>query len=554
MDATDRDERPRGYLPLERRRTAPIFALDPDALQRSARHSFGLAADEPPPAALLDAIVHALGFSGDFHGYLRRGFPTLADFLREHGLHTPADLFRPQALATREALAGRFFCAGRPLPRRVFLGTDGFDADIFAPICEERQHPARVRALGPVALREAVMSDVSALRYFAYLELRRTNCWMNDLNVLGDILLDPRTGEGPVPILYFNPSVSADERRTDRADAILALEWTRRALDTFEVGWLEVLPFNRDLIVLRGRDGRYDFVVRDLRDAPPPGPPFADHGDPRDLPDSVCVEHRHRRDDWFARGRWRAREAHEAETYFYARGHSSRDYSHDKVLTDYLRATGKLPAPGSIVRPLGTCPPGFCELRIAGRAVFVSDLVTVGEYSAFAARTGYFERRRGADPWLSVNDEPPVMPVAGHWFDALAYLAELERNLGAHARLPTIDEYLHLHPGPPAQAEPEGDANGVDLIESRPGWIAGARFRPGLVWRAGAGGLRFACGLRFGEWLGEHAGACAAAIGTWDLTAIYSPGDSVRRGYFPADNLGLYKCCKIGFRVCIDAA
>ncbi len=160
------------------------------------------------------------------------------------------------------------------------------------------------------------------------------------------------------------------------------------------------------------------------------------------------------------------------------------------------------------------------------------------------------------------------------WYDALAFARWVEQTRQRPVRLLRAAEYAQLHPGALSETEYRpcprfGDpcewrlAEGcVDSVLSdgtrrdRWGWIGGveqARFRANLNWKAGAGGVPFLVNIGFGEWLFEHHESTAAAVHTVHLRGIHD-GYPVERDFFPATSWGMYRCCKIGFRLCYDTS
>jgi hypothetical protein len=66
-------------------------------------------------------------------------------------------------------------------------------------------------------------------------------------------------------------------------------------------------------------------------------------------------------------------------------------------------------------------------MRVLERTLYVADLITVGEYRAMLAETGYLDRRApGSEDWHRANDTaevPPDAPVGATWHDAQAFCA-----------------------------------------------------------------------------------------------------------------------------------
>lgn len=561
------------WLPLRDGHAVPIEGLLPDDLKAAAKAVRQGPGREIQHTTLLNAVVKALGFEGGFPGYLREGAQRVKRFLRENDLHTPRNLFNSEFNSyslSREALSGRLFHSGRPMPRRVWLGGDGFDWD---PIIPAAQHylPNRERwwEISSRTLEqnfELVRNDASLLP----MVLARGSSEVDSgTNLLGDVLLEPRDGTGAVIETYWQNDYSPAENRersTRNAHSVMAL--FRTWIEQSPLGWVDVLPLTDKLAILRGRDGGWDFVFADLRKYPPPAPPFQGTLGSQDVPVGLWQAEAIEEAREYARfGAWRSMESHRAEEFFYASGGKVAEYpGTQEVLHRYLRSTGDLPSlPPKYV---STCPEGWVPVVADGKRLFVSPLVTIADFERFLTASGYGDRRTVRASLEDANGQDPKhLPVTVTWFDALAYAAWIESAQQLPARMLRVDEYLAVHPGalPPRYRRRVEDGC-VDFTwsDGRPltHWKVGddygyiqlkARFREQLPWRQGRGGLLFLCSDSFGEWLMEHVGNSAAAINTNDLEAIIDRQSSPKRHFFLADDWGAYQACKIGFRLCVDA-
>ncbi|MCG8423384.1 MAG: SUMF1/EgtB/PvdO family nonheme iron enzyme [Proteobacteria bacterium] len=566
-DATE-NRSARMYLLLRDRHAVPITDLAPERLKQSVK-SKSESLDVPiRHTTALNAVAKGLGFRGGFPGYIRRGYSQVCAFLEKHGMRQRADLFSnslafAHCFATREALSGRLFHSGKSLPRRVFLATDGFDSDIFAPAGEAFHHAPHYRRMSRHELEARAETEPRALhlliaRYHWQAAIPHTV-----INLLGDAIVDPSLGEGIVYKLYwesdYDPCKQEQEREELRASWVLV----RRALEQSECGWIDVLPFNDNLAFLCGRNGAYDFVFRNLRSTPPPPLPCHPHLDADDVPTALWRSQGAMiAADYYRLDQWRDQEDHLAEEHYYATGGRVRRYpGWASVKCAYLEATDRSSALPNCQPE--SCPSGFTKVVVGGRLVYASQLVTIGQFRRFAERSGYLERRRSVTRWEDANGDPEHLPVAVTWYDAQAYIRHVEETLGYEARLLTRAEYRALHPGAESRARNRVTEGCVQCYhgDGKPvtWWGVGsdygpiqfiARFKPDLPWRDGPGGVRFLCSDGFGEWLADHEGTFAAAINTRDLGGMGECRDMVDLSRFPADSWGSYQVCKIGFRVC----
>lgn len=565
------EKRSSRWLPLRDGHAVPIEGLLPEEIKAAAKAVHQGPGPEIRHTTLLNAIVKALGFSGGFPGFLREGAPHLERVLREQGLKAPRNLFDSEFnryALSREALAGRLFHSRRPMPHRVWLGGDGFDWDPIVPVAQSylpnRERWWEVKSRPLKENLKLLEKDASILPMVLANEFSEVNA---GTNLLGDVLLQPRDGTGAVIQTYWQNDSSSEEREQKTRDALSVMTLFRTWIEQSPLGWVDVLPVTDKLVLLRGREGGWDFVFADLRAHPPPVQPFAHMLAPDDVPAGLWQDEVITAREYNRSGAWRDMESHRSEEFYYASGGKASEYpGGTEILHRYLLSTGGMrPLPRRHVKG---CPKGWVSVIADGKRLFVSPLVTISEFECFLAANGYRERRMVRSPLEDANGQDPKhLPVAVTWFDALAYAAWIESTQSLPVRMPRVDEYLVIHPGAlPTTYNRRVEDGCIDSVwsDGRPltRWKVGddygrneltSRFRDTLLWRQGQGGLAFLCSDSFGEWLMEHAGDSAAAINTNDLEAIVERNTSPKRGFFLADDWGAYQACKIGFRLCVES-
>lgn len=512
----------------------PIDDLSPEKLKESARRAIRF--NGAPPLrhqGVLNAIAQAFGAHAGWAGYSAL-FRTLNAFLRRHeltqlgNLHCPVD---PVMIAPcgRRALADRLFESGEPKPDRLCLGLQ-FDWWSIAPIENSRKQTpvfaGGVEKIGP--------DWVYGLR----------SAW----NLLGDALVEPQRRPDALPVQLYRPNHQPIEHfATEVARARAAARYMRRILDNEPDAFVDVLRFNERVCILRGPNGWYDVVYRDCRDGPPPtfmGEPCVDM---QDVPLALVLNSRF--DHWYyrERGRWAEADWHAAEVDFYREGGTTQNYPRS-VLEVHLTRLGQWqPTPA---RAHGTPPDWMSSvLQPDGSTLWVSDLVTVGQFNAFLA-TGYGTRREHAHPrpWgadLEVangtldDDQPAAMTGCDAW----AYCAYMERKLNLPVRPLSIAEYRYLRRDLPAQP-----------LQVRPGdWDAQDPQVPlpqALPISTTPDGIRFVTHTSVGEWLLERWNDGIAAVDTATLNSARAP-TPLDRDLFPGRSWGRYKRIRIGLRICV---
>ena len=336
-----------------------------------------------------------------------------------------------------------------------------------------------------------------------------------------------------------------------------------------QVGWAKVLPFNDNLIFLKGEHGEYDFVFRNLRNDKSPLPAFSKGLSIGDVPDSFWQNDLFPFKYYYSEDQWDRMLRHEAEIKYYDDGGQRTDYPGlDEVLKNYLqwpRNASKALRNDSTLsgfRPVNTLDGNRLHVQV--------NPVTIGEFKRFMNDSDYgYNQRRYSDlecPWEPANLDSPGLPACVTYYDALAYANWLGKRHNIPFRLLRIEEYKEIHPyseiagDKDVQKENSGidfrlpDGTSVNVFERMPSetWTqVEAHFKEELHWRTGSDDVQFLMSRDCGEWLFEHRGTDAAAIRTKNLRGIRG-GHNVIRDFHPMASWGKYKGCKIGFRLCFE--
>jgi hypothetical protein len=543
--------------------------------------------------ALQTALAVTLGARSYDH-WREVELPRIQAFLAENGMSHPADLInwssRPGVAGalTAQRLAERFFNSGLPLPKRLFTGAGSM---LFA-----------ARGCGRVALQELAGKDMyydeERLEYCVqrenevllrtydlrgrgpgtpeFLDLTGRMFLLNAVseyvggmyNLLGDNLSDPIQA----PPVFTSYNTSPEDDTLDRR----IFELFRREIEQNAEGWVDVLPMpgNDNLIFLKGRDGRFDWVVRDQRDKPFTANPFHPIFKSDELPSAMQASKLAAR-LYFTKGEWRERLEHLAESRHYAEGGSTENWpGYDKLILRELIAEATYLPP----RPLdGPQDDGFTAHRLKDRCLMVSPLVTVDEFWRFYEHSEWRRIRadRLAKAGVEIESDLAAVnlhdaadaPVSVTWFDAVAYCRHVEKETGLPVRLLDVEEWRAIAPPPARDIVKDGwgsltwvvtggdGRTATDSAHRYPeacpnggGWL---RFGKDLTWAANQEGLQFLSVVDFGEWLGDyksgHAAAANAATGRALMTG------PLERDRCAAHLTMRYKGLKVGFRLCYVA-
>lgn len=539
-----------GWMLLRDGHAVPITGLEPDALKSARGGTIEREGISLKHTSGLNAIVHSLGFDGDFGDYRHHHYPRLERLLEEHGLTRRIDAFdvpsNCMSFGTmrfmRRALADRLFLGPAPMPRRVFTGYD-HDWEVWEALRYEAHYAHNWMRADDAFASE----DIEKLRRWVY--RHRLLGTFHAFNFRGDQFLDPGAPEGYALNYYAPTTASHTDHDLERRRIVQVLRALRQVLDQRAEGWFEIIQVTNNLVVLKGRNGGYDLLWRNLRTSPPPvvtsasSPAFGRHA--MDLPVRFLGEQEFELWQYYRQGAWEEDERHKAEEHYYREGglsgpaHPGVEVVHRR----YLEATGKYSNRGSLPAS-AILLDGFRRVRgPSGQPLLVSDLITIAEMREMMTESGYADRRTG-DRWEPGNEDDDARPTAATWYDAQAFCAHMERRHGVHVRLPRLDEYRTWFPVPETRDEQMFDEIAPRVVEQLEPWSgvlnepARCRLAATLPWRTSRDGLRTIDALDAAEWLDAHE-IVATPVSTY---------------FMGRDSWGAYKRARVGFRLVIEVA
>lgn len=455
-DSLKSTERRLGYLLLRDGHAIPLRGISPDDIKEGAKHRV-LHPDVDPlkHRQTLNAIVDRLGFAGDFGTYLHKSWKDFQYFLEKHrcthqvGVF-PMDhggcidlCFADHGGPSPRELADRIFVGPREQrPRRVFLGY-GVDWSAWDS-GNGHQIPA-------AAIRSINASPEVAAQLGEDLFRRR-------LDLMGQWgFLDDKLVHGPLNTIvdksYWELRYGPEERAKKHAKTFAAVRAFRAVFDAQSEGWVDVLPYNDRLVVLRAHDGGWDLLWRNYRETEPPKPDdVADSYElaVADLPSRLMSESDLLRAIHFRQEFWDEDEAHKAEQAFYDQGGSMMERqltTSADVRRTWLTEQCIWPSPER-AKWAGPLPRGFHLVEIGDRKLAVSDLIDLASFRQMLVETGFGERQsERREPWDRANEGvSDEAPVGASWVDAQAYCAWRERQLGVSLRLLTQKELRAIRP------------------------------------------------------------------------------------------------------------
>ncbi|MGD9969466.1 MAG: hypothetical protein AB7S65_03355 [Sulfuricurvum sp.] len=570
-------------VPLKNQ-TARLVAVSVDSLELSKIKQSHKSVDIPiKPTTFYNCVVQAFGVSNwsEYESFYKN---EIVPFCAKYGLDTEfyapdQGIYLLDGKFTYRSVADRFFFSDRPIPKAIFTG---YHCDIDH---EHFYNPSVVfgkpaKSYAEVASKANVDLLIPHNHQLNYLGVFK--------NLLGDVFIRNHSDEDDRYIATSYPK-NGDKYATTNSMIEEAKELKNLLLQCSK-GWIEVIPFNDNLIFLKAPNGVYDFVFKHLRDSDfddkSPYRPYLNHNR---IPSVMNETYDFARWLYFGRKEddskknaedtrrsfWLEEVQHQVDIDFYESGgeihpgyeHLLKNYYEKRREYRYKRKS----------RTYQYQLPGFREVKLfSGKVLYVSDLITIGEFAEFYdhespdIKSYREERHPSNDIWETVNYEPDTYPVAATYYDAVAYCRWFEMKHKAPVRLLAASEWFELFDNP----FKVDDLNGLnrwsdDLICFTPAnddieditnprndfQEIYVRFKnpPEII--SQNNGLQLCINHHFSEWLLEFNGHNAAMVTPAlmkPLTLSFLSGDELSTPSFLATSTGKYKYQKIGFRICYE--
>ena len=601
-----------GYLPLKKFHILSVFGLEPELIKQSV-DSVSRDREKIGHCTLLNALVHSLGFKGGFSGFLDAYEQILKPFMEDHNLSQYADLIEPRFPCDgtsrlkhqRQDVSDRLFYGDNSIPDKIFTGynfsydqyfDDGigiynfeidrsdyglhqnpYDGNDSSNVDVALQNPTLQVPLKSKQLNTRSLIDIVIGGDLFYIQA--------GFNLLGDQLIHPREKEPVFQIYDTNQSALSESLIHCNKKMSLFI----RRIEEVNQGWIKVLPFNENLIFLKGENGEYDFLFKNQRDEEFEHQIYEPYLKRADVP-KFDDEYHFKRWFYFEFKGNRQQQLHQAETEYYFSGGSTRNYPGTEELlkrslfNDYAKTLVDLRSSIEL--------PNYQKVRLEnGKYLMVSDLITIEDFKEFSisnssyleGRTKLFEQKCLLDNLDSVNaDENTALPVSLTWYDVMAFISWFNRKNKVETRLLTYDEFLEISPfsekiddhsglsfySPPIQKTFKGetsfigqrneefeynclsfyDENG-DKIVGHPPYMEEELFQKiqlkfEYVTYLENQGLKFIDSKNFGEWLNDKTYVCCKTL-TGFYNYIAKPTPALK-------STGKSKGRKIGFRLCYE--
>jgi hypothetical protein len=575
---------PKSYLPFKNCHIVAIDGISPEKLKISAK-KIQKDREKISHTSILNFIAKSLGIKGGFSEYAKVYEEEILPFMDKHGLKQHVDLIKPRNVGftcitlkiSKQSLSERLFTSGLPLPQRVFTG---YDFNYASSISDGfhyfnsnlRRSDESLFGLKRGLAFETILSNVEIARLHGDEvipgDLGYSDRLLKDyvlggydfnldagFNLIGDDLVFPRNQKSVIQT--YNDDMLGDEYENSLKANCLIMNLFRERIGEEGCGWVEIIPFNENLVFIKGGGGQFDIIFKNLKEKDFKHTFMGGNLKISDVPYFVS-DYSFKRWSYFDYKGWHEKDNHESECHYYNTGGKAGDHPGCyEILVSYFNDIDLYKRES---RKFKVCRDGFIEL--SSKEICISNLVSIKNFYEFLNERDDYSAYRNGDDVLAVNADPDnSMPVACTWFDALAYCKWYSDKFEIPVRLLSSNEYISLR----------GDTLGLSIKDSscedliyidptdgkaflkHPPYMNEDKFQAlKVIFREDIGVLNFENGLSFlnsndfSEWMSDK-----TCIRSASLKSFYG-NDNIIRSSPPLGSSGKYKHQKIGFRICYD--
>lgn len=575
----------KSYLPLKKCHIVEVDGISPEQLKLSAV-KIKKDREKISHTSILNFITKSFGIKGGFSEYKKVYEQDILAFMDKHGLKEHVDLFSPRNVGdtcitfkiSRQSLSERLFISDLPIPERVFTGYD-FDygtsiSDGFYYFNNDlRSRDQPLFGLKPGEGLSVISSNVEIARVHGNEiipgHLGYSNRLLKDFvlggydldldagfNLLGDDLVFPRNQQSVIQT--YNNGMEEDSYKDSLKASCLIMDLFRERIGDEGVGWVDILPFNESLIFIKGSDGQFDLIFKNLKDKSFKHEFMDGKLKISDVPYFVS-DYSFKRWYYFDYKGWHEKDEHESECHYYRSGGKVSNYpGYDELLASYIKDKNLF---NGKEWTYDTCIDGFTAVSIGTKKLCISDLISINDLNLFLNDSEDYSKYRVGDNLLTVNaDADKDLPAACTWFDALAYCRWYGDKYNLPVRLLTSSEYLSLREGRIGFTMNESYRKDLLYIDStnkvfpkHPPCMSEDKFQTlKVIFRKDIlrlnlkNGLSFINSNDFSEWVSDKACIRSASLKS------FRGNDNINRSSPPLDSSGKYRHQKIGFRICYD--
>ena len=601
------------YLPLDSFHIIPIKHLHPDEIKKSTKLAI-LDREKTSRTGLLNAVSRALGFVGGFSDYKEKYEIELLPFLKQHNLKKKVDLIETRDPITselsslkRQDLSERLFFSNTDLPKKVFTGYNSnfienlsnskYEALNFnkrihylenksicnMSFCEYLDAMFTNRHCDIEGLFEEICNNIDIALYDDFFhseqnvitketnEIEIDNSDMFSTILLG-ALYKNNILDFALYISFLNDNLFIPQKQDPEIERFNIednmkgkynhiFDFFRMFLNKEKDGWIEIIPFNENLIFLKHHNGDYDFIFKNQRHRIFDHQIYGDHITTKNTPSFISDYHFER---WlyFNYKGFRYLDIQNSEIMYYTKNTNARNYPGSKqILLEYYESMGVYNKKDVIVTH-NTQLDGFKPVFISNATYMISELITIGEFNLFLDDNPTYLNDFKKNEFLEANNQGDRFPVCISWYDTLNYISWFNTKNDVDSKLLNIDEFSKIRGINDITIDFDKKIAPHEIMlicnktnrwtPHRDSYNIQLHFISKLIniekWTEPNSQLKFMRSNYFAEWLAEKTCVRTGKINNF-FYSLQSGYDTLIRPKPPLDCNGLYKGLKIGFRL-----
>lgn len=382
-----------------------------------------------PRTSYFNAVSNILGINS-WNDYLKEFDSSLEQFMINNDLKIYSrdknisiiNTYHPFNFNYRD-IADRLFLSNKKLPKAIFTG---YKNSFF------KENISTILAHGSFLINEDYNFDIT-------LE--------SSVHLIGDLCVK---NNGIKDDLFFQLYERGTGLYNHTKVHYKLLRIMKKILLKQSDGWLDVIPYNENLIFLKAKDGTYDFVFRGMRDTKFISP-YQDFLKIEDTPSDINENYDFQ--FWLYHGRkhkkestnllWKEKDEHLAEVDFY-KNRVSEDYPGlINLLKDYYKNKGLYDYKNNQSKHVHE---NYQVVELEDKKLCISQLVSISDFFEFYNADYKARRSEKLEEIYSINFEKPDYPVSVTWYDAIAYCKYLQTKYRKPFRLLTLDEFEYISP------------------------------------------------------------------------------------------------------------
>jgi hypothetical protein len=453
--------------------SCPLNSLSPEEIKKS--YSKELSKYDIKKMRYLNLVSKTLGLQ-DWTEYQKEYSSKILPFLEKNGLKQYApnnekDILKSQhgdvSFSYRQ-IADRIFLSNKPIPKKIFTGysckIDNFsyyygglpfkiNNKIFTNCEKLHKNQNDLQSF----IKSEIYTNLKEEQELDYL-ITSLVIFPSLKNLIGDtFIIDDSNEKEHIGLLYENSQGLSNEYIFQEIGDII-----HNQLLEISKGWIEIIPFNKNLVFLKAKDGSYDFVFRNLRDKPFISE-LGKYIRTKNIPSLLNEEYDF--DRWLYFGFkeknknikeikpfyiWLERDFHLSEVEYY-KNNTFKDYpGQNSILKDYYTKKGIY---SYYKKETTEVLEGFKPFELENKVLHVSNLITIKDFAKFYIEKNkdnqsYQETRLDTIENLSMMnaEDDENAPISVTWYDAIAYCRYIENKYNVHARLLFQDEFELICP------------------------------------------------------------------------------------------------------------